>query len=189
MKWIKNFSFECRWRFHIQIVWCETLSTPGIWPFVMANDSDHSGSHESYTWKLTDPPINKNATKFKESVSKTRHWARLIFSRNNKKKKKLRDRMITRICALETSELGASSRYPKHSSPTSGKFSRNLSSKNVRQKLTKLHIKLQNLELNIDRISQKSPFCYFSCNKKRLCGRMVTKVDACERSDVGLPLV
>ena len=118
----------------------------------------------------------------KEAVSKTCHWGGLTSSRN---KKGLRGRMITRVGAFESSELGASSRYLKHASQTSGKFSRSLWSKNARQKPTKLHINLRNFKLNIDRISQKSPFCYFSCNKKRLWGCMVTKVGAFKSSDFG----
>ena len=50
---------------------------------------------------------------------------------------------------------------------------------------------LQNLETQawiLLWISQKSPFCYFSCNKKGLWGRMVTKVSALECSDLGASL-
>ena len=125
---------------------------------------------------------NSQSLHVKKRFPKQATGGGLTSSRN---KKGLRGRMITRVGAFESSELGASSRYLKHASQTSGKFSRSLWSKNVRQKPTKLHINLRNFELNIDGISQKSPFCYFSCNKKGLWRRMVTKVSAFESSDFG----
>ena len=92
--------------------------------------------------------------------------------------------MVTKVGALESCDLGASLKYPEHASHTSRKFFRNPWNQSGHSKLLKFSGKSRVSTLNFAWLSQKSAFCYFSCIKNGLRGRMVTKFDALKSCDL-----